>query len=161
MLLQAYLNGSRAPHEHARLPLTADGIAADAAACVAAGAAALHAHPRHSSGEESLHASACLRVLVEVETEDDAAAAVAQARQIDAVLDDGLVEAPRLHHGNGVATWSVMDAAMEAGHDVRIGLEDTLVNPDGSTVEGNAALVAAAAARARGMGRTLNAVRRG
>jgi uncharacterized protein (DUF849 family) len=31
---------------------------------------------------------------------------------------------------------------MERGHDVRIGLEDTLVWADGSVVEGNAALVA-------------------
>lgn len=85
------------------------------------------------------------RVLVEVE--GDVEAAVRLAAAIDAVLDRAGVGAPRLHHGEGVATWAVMDAAVPRGHDVRVGLEDTLVLPDGTPAAGNAALVAAAAAR--------------
>jgi uncharacterized protein (DUF849 family) len=59
------------------------------------------------------------------------------------------VAAPRLHHGYGPATWAVVGAALERGRDVRVGLEDVLVMPDGSTAAGNAALVAAAVALRR------------
>ena len=61
---------------------------------------------------------------------------------MEAALDDAGIEAPRLHHGFGVATWSVIDAALALGRDVRIGLEDTQVMPHGSTPNDNAALVA-------------------
>jgi uncharacterized protein (DUF849 family) len=85
------------------------------------------------------------RVLVEVEP-DDGDAAVAVAEAIDGVLDDGRVAAPRLHHGVEAATWAVIAAALPLGHDVRVGLEDVLVLPDGSPAPDNAALVAAVAA---------------
>jgi uncharacterized protein (DUF849 family) len=39
----------------------------------------------------------------------------------------------------------VLRAAIADGQDIRIGLEDTTVLPDGSTAAGNADLVAAAA----------------
>jgi uncharacterized protein (DUF849 family) len=56
MIVQACLNGAR-PHDyHPRLPTTADAMAADGAACVAAGAAELHIHPRGAYGRESLAA---------------------------------------------------------------------------------------------------------
>jgi uncharacterized protein (DUF849 family) len=97
--------------------------------------------------------AACLRILVEVEAVDVPQDACALAAAIDFVLDDGLVQSPRLHHGGGVATWHVIEAAMERGHDVRIGLEDTLVWPDGTVVAGNAALVARVAELARRAGR--------
>jgi uncharacterized protein (DUF849 family) len=85
--------------------------------------------------------AACLRVLVEVDAEPAPNDAVALAAAIDFVLDDGLAQAPRLHHGGAVATWGVLEAAMDRGHDVRIGLEDTLTWPDGRLVPDNAALV--------------------
>ncbi len=44
-----------------------------------------------------------------------------------------------------MATWDVLRASLADGQDIRIGLEDTTVLPDGSTATGNAALVAAAA----------------
>lgn len=56
MIVQACINGARPRDFHPRLPLTADAMAADAAACVAAGAAELHIHPRGSDGRESLAA---------------------------------------------------------------------------------------------------------
>ena len=37
-----------------------------------------------------------------------------------------------------------MRAAVAMGHGIRVGLEDTIVLPDGSVAEGNADLVAAA-----------------
>ncbi len=52
--IQASLNGARLRGFHPRLPLTAEALAADAAACAAAGAVALHLHPRDAAGEETL-----------------------------------------------------------------------------------------------------------
>lgn len=54
MIIQACLNGARPAPYHPALPLAATAMAADAAACVAAGAAELHLHPRGSDGRESL-----------------------------------------------------------------------------------------------------------
>ena len=52
--IQACLNGARARGFHPRLPLSVADLGADAAACAAAGAAALHLHPRDMAGEETL-----------------------------------------------------------------------------------------------------------
>ena len=89
----------------------------------------------------------CVRVLVEPE-QDEPAAAVANAAAIDAALDAGGSWLARLHHGEGVATWAVLAAAAARGHDVRIGLEDTLVLPDGREATGNPELVTVLAAGA-------------
>jgi uncharacterized protein (DUF849 family) len=236
VLLKACLNGARAPGDHPALPLTADALAADAAACVAAGAGAVHVHPRNADGEETLApeivdaaaeavravaevpvgvstgawiepevgarvtmvhrfsapdfasvnlgedgtlevmaalidreigieaglftpadvdrlvtggmAEDLLRVLIEPE-EEEPAAALATAQAIDAALDDAGVRAPRLAHGAGVATWAVLEWAAARGHDIRIGLEDTLVMADGSPAADNVTLVEAAAALVR------------
>jgi uncharacterized protein (DUF849 family) len=56
MIVQACINGARPRDFHPRLPLTAEAMAADAAACVAVGAAELHIHPRGADGRESLAA---------------------------------------------------------------------------------------------------------
>lgn len=92
-------------------------------------------------------AERCVRVLVEP---DDPAPeqAVRRAAAIDALVAHHAPELPRLHHGYGAATWAVLEAALAAGHDVRVGLEDTLVLPDGSPARDNADLVATAAALA-------------
>lgn len=107
--------------------------------------------------DEGLDA-ACLRILVEVEAVDVAEDAVALAAAIDCVLDDGLAQSPRLHHGGGEATWAVIEAAMERGHDVRIGLEDTLYGADGLLADSNATLVAQAARLAARVGRVAERV---
>jgi uncharacterized protein (DUF849 family) len=54
MLLQAALNGPYTKDEHPAMPITAAELAADARACVAAGAGAIHLHPRNRWGEETL-----------------------------------------------------------------------------------------------------------
>ena len=54
MIVQACLNGARRSDFHPRLPLTAEAMAADASACVAAGAAELHVHARGPDARESL-----------------------------------------------------------------------------------------------------------
>ena len=54
MLLQACLNGSRTPGEHPALPISPLELARDAQRVIAAGAHALHIHPRNPQGEQSL-----------------------------------------------------------------------------------------------------------
>jgi uncharacterized protein (DUF849 family) len=56
MIVQACINGARSGDFHPKLPLTAQAMASDAAACIAAGAAELHIHPRGTDGRESLAA---------------------------------------------------------------------------------------------------------
>src|SRR5215213_801543 len=53
MLIKACLNGSRAPGEHPALPLTPTQLAEAARDAVAAGAGALHIHPRRADGSQS------------------------------------------------------------------------------------------------------------
>src|SRR5215211_3706167 len=54
MLLQAALNGPYTKADHPSMPITAVELAADAVACVEAGARAIHMHPRDGDGRESL-----------------------------------------------------------------------------------------------------------
>lgn len=56
MLLQAALNGPYSKDDHPAMPITASELAADARACVEAGAGAIHMHPRNADGHESLAA---------------------------------------------------------------------------------------------------------
>jgi uncharacterized protein (DUF849 family) len=83
----------------------------------------------------------CLRILVEPIT-DDADEALRRVGEIEATLAD--LPVPQLHHGDDQATWAVIEAAVPKGRDVRIGLEDTVMLPDGRTPRDNAELVAAA-----------------
>jgi uncharacterized protein (DUF849 family) len=76
-----------------------------------------------------------LRALIEVEGGAEEARAVAE------LIPDGI---PQLWHGYGERTWEVLSAAVAAGLDVRVGLEDVLVLPDGRAAADNAELVAAA-----------------
>jgi uncharacterized protein (DUF849 family) len=237
MLLQAALNGPFGKDDHPAMPVTAGELARDAVACVAAGARAVHLHPRDGDGRESLEAvvvdavaaqvrEACgvpvgvstgawierdperrvalvggwsapdyasvnlsedghreimkalldggvgieagvwsvqdaerlaatgladrvTRVLVEpVDLTEEGALALID--EVHAVLDRHVLSAPRLQHGDGAATWVLIADAARRGVDTRVGLEDTLRDPDGSQTSGNAALVAAAVALGAG-----------
>ena len=53
-MLQACLNGARTRRDHAKIPLSPDELAQDAAEVIAAGAAELHVHPRGDDGSETL-----------------------------------------------------------------------------------------------------------
>lgn len=77
------------------------------------------------------------------------AGAVATAAEASAELARLGIKAPQVHHGYGLATWDVLRAAVAMGQDIRVGLEDTTVLPDGSMAAGNRDLVAAAARLAR------------
>lgn len=96
-------------------------------------------------------AERCLRILVEIP--EDAEDAVQAAADIGEALDRAAIPVPRLHHGEGRATWSVLEAAVRQGRDIRVGLEDTLVLPDGSLARDNAELVRAAVSLAAGVRR--------
>lgn len=82
------------------------------------------------------------RILVEV-VDAPADAAVAVADAIEAALDTNGLTAPRLIHGEDDACWPVLRHAFAVGRDTRIGLEDTLLLPDGSPANGNVDLMAA------------------
>jgi uncharacterized protein (DUF849 family) len=228
MAVKACLNGGRTRAEHARVPLTPAELALDAVAARAAGAFALHVHPRRSDGGQTLDAKACdaavaairkaarglpvgLSTSAAINPDPFARAAVmtdwrerpdfvsvnvwevgwtgiaraarhagiaveagvstpAEAlelvggsfvhqvlRVLVEVLDGGADDAraiaelipsgvPQLWHGSGERTWEVITAAAAAGVDVRVGLEDVLVLPDGRPAADNAELVAAAVA---------------
>jgi uncharacterized protein (DUF849 family) len=92
-------------------------------------------------------AGRCLRVLVEPR-ESGAEAALVTIAAVDAVLDEAGIELPRLYHGEEATAWPVIEAMLARGRDVRVGLEDVLVLPDGRPAPDNAALVAAALALA-------------
>jgi len=93
-------------------------------------------------------ASACMRVLLEPQ-EQKMHRALETVDRIEKALDLGAVELPRVLHGTEVTAWPMMDAAIARGHDVRIGLEDTLILPDGRMPRDNAELVAEAVRRQR------------
>ena len=89
-----------------------------------------------------------IRVLLEP-VDRSPAGAVATAAEASAELVRLGITAPQVHHGYGLATWDVLRAAVAMGHDIRVGLEDTTVLPDGTAAAGNGDLVAAAARLAR------------
>jgi uncharacterized protein (DUF849 family) len=76
-----------------------------------------------------------VRALIEVD------GGAEEARAIAELIPAGI---PQLWHGYGQRTWEVVAAAASAGIDVRVGLEDTLVLPDGSPAADNAELVTTA-----------------
>jgi len=235
VLIQASLNGGTTRAEHPAVPLTPAELAAEARAAAAAGARAIHVHPRDLSGAQTLRpehvlaAVAAVRAAtglpvgvttgiwavdgdvrrrmslvadwsgpdrpdfasinmnepgtdaladlltgqgIEIEagvwTVEDArllgastfghrvirvlvepvdragARAVATAAEAATELARLGLKAPQVHHGYGLATWDVLRAAVAMGQDIRVGLEDTTVLPDGSVAAGNGDLVAAA-----------------
>ncbi|MEU2639855.1 3-keto-5-aminohexanoate cleavage protein [Micromonospora fulviviridis] len=74
------------------------------------------------------------------------------AEQVDVALADAAAilaalptdRPPVLLHGEGPATWPVLAEAVRRGLDTRIGLEDTLLLPDGTVAPDNLALVTTA-----------------
>ena len=237
MLLQAALKGDLTKAAHRAVPVSAEELARDAVACVAAGARAIHLHPRDAGGRERLDPQIVDAVVGEVQvtcgvpvgvstgawiepdldrrlamvggwrrpdyasvnvSESGAAeialalidvgvgveagvwtvedvdrlatwpardrltrilvepvdasptGAVALVDAIHAALDRAGLDAPRLQHGDGAATWILLDDAVRRGMDTRVGLEDALCEPSGGRTSGNAALVGVAAASGAG-----------
>lgn len=228
--LKACINGARTPDQHPGLPVTPAELAAEAVAAHAAGARAVHLHPKDHQGADSLvaadvaaavtavreavpglplgvttgfwalpdaparhrmvenwsvlpdfasvnwhepgalelaelllsrgigveaglfHIEAaqawvasdvaphCLRVMVELGADAD----VATAEQVLTVVTGADSPAPVLLHGLDESCWPLLQHAGARGLQARIGMEDTLLMPDGSVAPGNAELVSAA-----------------
>lgn len=83
-----------------------------------------------------------VRILIEPETEDPVEA-VAQCREIAAVVREAGVTAPILYHGYDETVWPVVAAAIHDGCETRIGFEDGVLLPDGTPPADNAELVKA------------------
>lgn len=86
----------------------------------------------------------CTRVLVEP-LDADPEAAINHAQLIENRVSTAGIRLEQVHHGDGIASWSVNVRALQRGHGIRTGLEDTTVLPDGTLAADNAALVAEAA----------------
>jgi uncharacterized protein (DUF849 family) len=90
-------------------------------------------------------AARCARVLIEP-LDADPDEAVAHAARMEDVLAGAGISLGQVHHGDGIASWAVNRHALQRGHGIRTGLEDTTVLPDGRLARDNAELVRAAAA---------------
>ncbi|WP_306211737.1 3-keto-5-aminohexanoate cleavage protein [Actinoplanes sp. RD1] len=66
------------------------------------------------------------------------------AQHINDALDAAGSTCPRLTHGMNEWTWPLVRDAFRRGHDTRVGFEDSVLLPDGSTARSNADLVRAA-----------------
>jgi len=96
-------------------------------------------------------AAHCIRVLLEPQ-EQEMERALETVGAIEKVLDSGPVELQRLLHGTEATVWPMMDESIARGYEVRIGLEDTLVMPDGRVARDNTELVREAVRRVRAAG---------
>lgn len=85
-------------------------------------------------------AARCMRVMIELGDDADTALADELLDQVRAANSP----APILLHGLNASCWPMISHAGLRGVQTRIGMEDTLKMPDGSTASGNADLVAAA-----------------
>lgn len=232
MLLQATLNGALTKADHVAVPVSREELVRDAVACVAAGARAIHLHPRDDEGRERLDADvvddivrsvrqACgvpigvttgawiepnlqrrlelvrawsapdyasvnisepgslavmetllqigigieagvwtvedaqqlgasgfgervTRILVEpgeMQVGESTNAALQLVEDIHRTLNRFGLTVPRLQHGDGKVTWVLLTDAIRRGIDTRVGLEDTLYEPNGERTSGNEALV--------------------
>jgi uncharacterized protein (DUF849 family) len=88
-----------------------------------------------------------IRLLVECMAADPPAALLDAERMLAELPADA---PPVLLHAEGPAVWPMLREAVRRRLHTRIGLEDTLVLPDGSPAPGNPALVAAAVAAGAG-----------
>ncbi|HZA08569.1 3-keto-5-aminohexanoate cleavage protein [Mycobacterium sp.] len=82
----------------------------------------------------------CMRVMIELPADGDTDTADALLDKVKAAGST----APVLLHGVDDSCWPLLEHAGRRGLQARIGLEDTLRLPDGSTAPDNAALVSAA-----------------
>lgn len=98
----------------------------------------------HAEAAESWAASEmaqhCMRVMIELQGDADVATADDLLSQVLAAGSP----APVLLHGLDESCWPLLQHAGARGVQTRIGMEDTLQLPDGSTTPDNAALVSAA-----------------
>jgi uncharacterized protein (DUF849 family) len=93
-----------------------------------------------ASWADSEIARHCMRVMIELQADEDVAVADDMLGRVLAVGSP----APVLLHGLDESCWPLLKHAGVRGVQTRIGMEDTLKLPDGSTAPDNGALVSAA-----------------
>lgn len=98
-----------------------------------------HAEAAESWAKSEI-AQHCMRVMVELQGDGD----VTTADDLLGRVDTAGSPAPALLHGLDESCWPLLQHAGVRGVQTRIGMEDTLRLPDGSTAPDNAALVSAA-----------------
>ncbi|RNI22820.1 3-keto-5-aminohexanoate cleavage protein [Flexivirga caeni] len=87
----------------------------------------------------------CSRILLEIPDGPGTDETVAIARQLLTLIEHATGDRiPVLLHGEGTSCWPALREAVRLGLPTRIGLEDSLVLPDGNSTPDNAALVRAA-----------------
>lgn len=91
-------------------------------------------------------AAVCLRVLIEIDEQENAAA-LRVAHGIIAVLDRACSKLPRQLHGFDACKWVMHAEALRLGMDQRIGFEDGGFLPDGRMAQSNSELIAVAVKR--------------
>ncbi len=166
MLLQAALNGPLTKADHPAVPESAAELARDAAACVAAGARAIHLHPRDADGRERLDAEVVDAVAAAVRDACGVPVGVSTGAWIEPDLERrlALVRAWRapdyasvnvseegseavmralLEAGVGIeaGVWSVEDAERLAGSGVAGDVTRVLVEPVEAGAENAVAVV--------------------
>lgn len=97
-------------------------------------------------GSSRMSTTRYVRVLLEPQ-EQTMKQALETVRGIEKVLDSGAIAFPRLLHGTQATAWPMMDEAIARGYDVRVGLEDTLLMPDGRIARDNTELIQEAVRR--------------
>jgi uncharacterized protein (DUF849 family) len=89
-------------------------------------------------------AAGSLRVLVEIDFENDVAKAIVLADDIMRVLAEHAVTLPLLLHGFDESVWPLYRKSRELGIDSRLGFEDGVHLPDGRLAASNGDIIAAA-----------------
>ncbi len=89
---------------------------------------------------KSNFAKNCLRILIEP-IEQDISEAEQNIKEIESVLDRNKISVPRLLHGFDKVVWHLIKLSEEKGYSTRVGLEDTLILPNGKIANSNAELV--------------------
>lgn len=83
----------------------------------------------------------CIRILLEPQ-EQSVGAALRNVDEMERIVEG--IGLPRVLHGFDATAWPLLEEAKRRGYGARIGFEDTLLMPDGSRAESNAALIKAA-----------------
>jgi hypothetical protein len=129
VVLQAALNGDRTKAAHSATPVSVEELAQDAAACVAAGARAIHLHPRDPEGRETLEAVLVDEVVTKVRAACGVPVGVTTSAEIEPDPERrlGLVRAWRAPDYASVnlseaGATKVMKALVEAGVGIEAGV---------------------------------------
>lgn len=87
----------------------------------------------------------CLRILVEIDFEQDVAPALAIADEMIGIITRDGPDLPILLHGFDRTMWPLYRKSRALGVDARLGFEDGLTLPDGTIAADNLAIITAAA----------------